>query len=143
LPAAVRTANPLIAQAGAPGTLMPYLVPQTNKDGIENAGIHLPDIAAPLATYTGWNFRNTSIGGSDQLFPLMGSFIPFPPTKAKRTETKDPRSSIEERYPSREVYLQLVAKTAERLVTERYLLSEDVQTLVKRASDTWDLLTAK
>ena len=143
LTAAVRTANPLIAQAGAPGTPMPYLVPQTDKDGIEKAGIRLPDIAAPLATYTGWNFRNKSIGGTDQLFPLMGSYIPFPATKEKRTEAKDPRDSIAERYPSRDIYLQVVRKISEQLVAERYLLGEDVQAVVKRAGDNWDLLTGK
>lgn len=140
LPAAVRGANPLIAQAGAPGTPMPFLVPQTDKDGIEKAGIRLPDIEAPLATYTGWNFRNASVGGADQLYPLMGSYIPFARTQAQRTQTKDPRAAIAERYPSRDSYLQIVQKAGERLVADRYLLREDFQALVKRAGDHWDLL---
>ena len=143
LAAAVRAENPLIAQAGAPGTPMPYLVPQTDKDGMEKAGIRLPDIEVPLATYTGWNFRNASIGGTGQLFPLMGSYIPFPATKEKRAETKDPRAAIAERYASRDEYLQRVQKAAAKLVMDRYLLNEDVPTLVKRAGDNWDLLAGK
>src|SRR5262249_26837032 len=58
LPAALRTPNPLLGRDGAAGTPLPFLVPQTDKDGIERAGIRLPDIEVPLATYTGWNFRN-------------------------------------------------------------------------------------
>jgi hypothetical protein len=140
LPAAVRVANPLLPQNGAPGTPMPFLVPQTDKDGIELAGIRLPDIEVPLATYTGWNFRNSSIGGASQLFPLTGAYIPFPKTQAQRLETKDPRASIAERYTSRDAYLELVRKAGMKLVADRYLLQEDLETLTRRASDHWDLL---
>jgi len=143
LPSAVRAANPLIKNAGAPGTPMPFLVPQTDNDGIEKAGIRLPDIAVPLATYTGWNFRNDSIGGNDQLYPLMGSFIPFASTASKRTETGDPRPAIAVRYSSREAYLQLVENAGKELVSNRYLLSEDLQTLIQRAGENWDLLAGK
>ena len=31
------------------------LVPKTDQDGIDIAGIKLPDIAVPIGTYTGWN----------------------------------------------------------------------------------------
>ena len=140
LPSALRSANPLIAQDGAPGTALPYLVPQTDKDGIELAGIRLPDIAVPLATYTGWNFRNASVGGSDQLYPLLGSWIPFPTTAAKREETKDPRASIAERYTNRQAYVDRVNKAGGKLVADRFLLAEDLPTVVKRAGDQWDLL---
>lgn len=143
LPAAVRGANPLIFQNGAPGTTLPFLVPQTDKDGTELAGIRLPDIAVPLATYTGWNFRNASVGGANQLYPLLGSYVPFPATAAKREESKDPRASIAERYASREVYLDRVQKAGAKLVSDRYLLADDLQILVKRAGEHWDLLVAK
>lgn len=143
LPAAVRGANSLIDQQGAPGTPMPFLVPQTDKDGIELAGIRLPDIEVPLATYTGWNFRNESLGGTDQLYPLLGSYIPFPGTPEQREKNKDPRPSIKERYASRESYLGRVQKAGAKLVSERYLLADDLQILMKRAADHWDLLTAK
>ena len=42
--------------------LLPFLVPQVDADGNEIGGILLPDVAVPLATYTGWNFRNPSVG---------------------------------------------------------------------------------
>jgi hypothetical protein len=141
LPSALRAANPLIENEGAPGTSMPFLVPQTDKDGIELAGIRLPEVAVPLATTTGWNFRNSAIGGSDQLYPLLGSWIPFPGTTARREEARDPRTSIAERYPSRMVYLDRVQKSAAKLVADRFLLAEDLPNVVKRAGDQWDLLT--
>jgi hypothetical protein len=141
LPSALRSANPLIQNEGGPGTPIPFLVPQTDKDGIELAGIRLPEVAVPLATYTGWNFRNASIGGSDQLYPLLGSWIPFPSTTAKRDETRDPRVSIAERYPSRMAYLDRIEKTAAKLVADRFLLAEDLPNVVKRAGEEWDLLT--
>jgi hypothetical protein len=60
-------------------------------------------VAVPLATYTGWNFRNPSIGQPGELLPLTGSYIPFAVTKAAREEARDPRLSIEERYGNRAV----------------------------------------
>src|SRR5262249_61199007 len=59
---------------------LPLLGPQVDADGNELAGIRVPSVAVPLATYTGWNFRNPSIGRPDDLLPLTGSFIPFAAT---------------------------------------------------------------
>jgi len=143
LPSAVRAANPLLENDGAPGTPMPFLVPQTDKDGIEMAGIRLPDIAVPLATYTGWNFRNSSVGGKNQLFPLLGSYIPFASAAEKRATAKDPRPSIAERYSSREIYLQLIEKSGTKLAADRYLLNEDLPAIVQHAGEHWDLLVGK
>ncbi len=55
---------------------LPLLVPQVDRDGNELSGIRLPNVAVPLATYTGWNFRNPSIGQPGELLPLTGSYIP-------------------------------------------------------------------
>jgi len=139
---ALRASNPLLKQDGA-GTPLPLLVPQADKDGNEIAGIRLPDIQAPLATYTGWNFRNSSIGGTDQLYPLLGSYIPFASSAAKREEKKDPRAAIVERYSSRDAYLEAVNKAGRKLISDRYLLNEDLQALIERAGSHWDLLTGK
>jgi hypothetical protein len=38
--------------------------------------------------------------------------------------TGDPRPSIEERYPTPEVYIAAVRRAAEQLVAQRYLLAE-------------------
>jgi hypothetical protein len=63
---------------------LPHYVPNVDADGNETAGIRLPNVAAPLATYAGWNFRNAKIGRPEELLPLTGSYIPFPATRAAR-----------------------------------------------------------
>ena len=140
--AGVRGPNRLVAKDGE-GTPLPLLVPQLDRDGNPVAGLRLPDVAVPLGTYTGWNFRNTAIGGSEQFFPLMGSYIPFARTKAEREQARDPRPSVEERYHSRDEYLKLVQDAAAALVKDGYLLSGDVPAIVKHAGEHWDLLAGQ
>jgi len=116
------------------------LVPQVDRDGIETAGIRLPEIQVPLGTYTGWNLRDPRIGAPDALINMVGSFFPFARTKAERAASKDPRPSIEERYTSREDYLGKIQAAAQELVRSRYLLVSDVPKLVQRASLQWEHL---
>src|SRR5262245_40491334 len=104
LTAGPRIGNPLIAGGAGAGAPLPLLVPAVDEDGNERAGIRMPEVAVPLATYTGWNFRNASIGASGDLVSLLGSSIAFPLTRAAREAAKDPRRSIEERYGSRDAY---------------------------------------
>jgi hypothetical protein len=121
--------------------LLPLLVPQVDGDGNELAGIQLPDVAVPLATYTGWNFRSPTIGQPAELLPLTGSYIPFPVTRAAREAARDPRFSIEERYGSRARYQALVTDRASALAGQGYLLSEDLGTVIDRALARWDDIT--
>jgi hypothetical protein len=143
LSAGVRGVNRLAAQDGGAGAPLPLLVPQVDQDGNERAGIRLPDVAVPLATYTGWNFRKAAIGAPDQLFPLLGSYVAFAATKAEREAAHDPRPAIDERYPTREKYLTLVQDAGAGLVKDRYLLTDDLAAIVKRAGEHWDLLMRK
>ena len=143
LTAGGRGVNHWLPRDGAPGTPMPLLVPQVDRDGNERAGIRLPDVAVPLATYTGWNFRNVNIGAPDQLIPLLGSYIAFAGTKAEREQARDPRASVEERYPTRDRYVTLVQEAGAGLVKEGYLLADDLPGLVKHAGDHWDLLVRR
>jgi alpha/beta hydrolase family protein len=120
---------------------LPLLVPQADRDGNELSGIRLPNVAVPLATYTGWNFRSPSIGQSGELLPLTGSFIPFPVTTAAREQAHDPRLSIEERYENRAHYQRLVTNAATSLEQGGYLLNEDIDRVVERALANWDEIT--
>ena len=105
---------------------------QVDADGNDLAGIRSVFLHAPIGTYTGWN-----LGRKDRfesgLCNLQGSFIPFAATKAERIATGDPRLSIEERYPSKDVYLAAFKKAADDLVTQRFLLPDDADALVKTA----------
>ena len=140
LKAGRRHSNTLLVKAGA-GADLPLLVPQVDADGNEVAGIKLPEVAVPLATYTGWNFRKPADGGADQLVPLTGSFLPFPATATARARDKDPRRAALERYPDRSAYLNQVRSAAQQLVSNRFLLSGDIDPIVERAGQTWDLVT--
>src|SRR5205814_2269290 len=99
--------------------------------------IRMPEIAVPLATYLGWNFFNERSGPTTELASLTGSFIPYARTRADRERTNDPRPSIEERYKSKDAYLELISKSAADLVTKGYLLKEDVPRIVDQASARW------
>jgi hypothetical protein len=121
------------------GPAFPALVPAVDADGNDRAGIRLPEIAVPLATQTGWNWRRAESGAGDALVPYLGSSVPFARTKAARAASGDPRPSIEERYPGgRDDYLARVRRAADALVAERLLLVEDVPRVVERAAAHWD-----
>ena len=143
LTAGRRAANALLPNGGGAGTLLPLLVPDVDADGNERAGIRLPDIAVPLATYTGWNFRKPEFGAPNELVSLAGALIPFAPTRAAREATHDPRRSIEERYPSKEAYLKQVEQAADALVKAGFLVVDDEPRILQRAEDTWDLIVAR
>jgi hypothetical protein len=144
LTAGARIANPMLDGGGGAAEPLPLLVPEVDEDGNERAGIRLPEVAVPLATYTGWNFRKPGIGAPSELVSLLGSEIFFPPTRAVREAAKDPRRSIEERYRSQDEYLARVEQAADVLVKAGYLLVDDEPRMLQRASDQWDVaLTAR
>ena len=120
------------------GPAFTVLVPAVDNDGNARAGIRLPDIAVPLATHAGWNYRDPSTGAPDRLAGEIGSYIPFARTRAERARTGDPRLSIEERYRNRDEYVGKVAAAALDLVARGYLLAEDVADLLKHAIDHYD-----
>jgi hypothetical protein len=116
-------------------------VPAVDADGNVRSGIRLPDIAVPLATHAGWNYRDTSIGAPDKLAGEIGSYIPFARTRADRERTHDPRLSIEERYRNRDEYVGRFAAATLDLVQRGYLLAEDVADLLKHAGEHYDWST--
>jgi hypothetical protein len=106
------------------------LVSQVDPDGNETAGIRTPAVEVPLATYTGWNFRETP---EKALAGLIGSFLPLAKTGTQRRAAGDARPAIEERYPSRADYVRRVELAAQRLVDQRLLLQEDADRYVEKA----------
>ncbi len=120
------------------GASFPVMIPQVDRDGNETAGVRLPELAVPLATYTGWNLRDGAIGASDEIQSMVGSFIPFAKTKAEREKTGDPRPSIEERYANRDEYLKKIEAAAKPLVSQRLLLDRDVAKVKEKAGARWD-----
>jgi hypothetical protein len=125
-----------IADIVPPRVGPPYrmLVPAVDADGNEIAGIRLPDIAVPTATFTGWNLRSESVGAAGALGRWNGSYIPFALTAEERKQSGDPRLSIAERYPTRDAYIARVAESAVGLRDEGFLLDEDVVAILKTAA---------
>ena len=114
------------------------LVPAVDEAGNDRAGIRLPEIAVPLATHTGWNYRRPEIGAPDRLASEIGSYLPLPKTRADRERTGDSRRSIAERYPSREDYVGRISLAAVALVEDGFLLAEDVTAVIQRAAGHYD-----
>jgi hypothetical protein len=124
--------------AAGPTSVLPFLLPQVDKDGNVTSGLRLPEQSVPLGTYGGWAFRSESYGQMEALVSMAGSYIPFAKTKAEREKVGDPRLSLEERYASRADYLKRVEDAANKLAADRYLLPEDVQPVVNAAGQHWD-----
>jgi hypothetical protein len=122
------------------GPRYPSYVAAVDADGNETTGIRPVELAAPLATFTGWNPRHAEQGAPGDLMQMMGSTLPFARTREERTQRRDPRASIAERYASREAYLAAVRAAAEALVAARHALAEDMEGMVARAGERWDVV---
>ena len=133
------------------GKVYPNLVSAVDDDANEIAGIQLPFISVPLGTHMGWNLRHQDIGGADQVIgtggasggTLRGSTLPFAATSKDRKEVGDPRLSVEERYASKSQYLELVEQAATKLITQRYILKEDIEDIKQQASEHYDLFSRR
>ena len=110
----------------------PVLVPKTDADGRNLAGVRQVEVAVPTATYTGWGLRKGPAAGDG--CDHIGQLLPFPSTRADRERTGDPRPSLEERYPNGQSYTEQVRQAAADLVARRLLLLEDADRYVLNAS---------
>jgi len=108
------------------------LVSEVDADGNEVAGIRLPDIAVPLATYTGWNEYKPPYPAGE-IADRDGSCLPLPLDKAARQAVGDPRPSIAERYRSGADYVARVQAVVAQLMADRLLLAEDAERYLDRA----------
>ena len=114
----------------ANGPIYPSFVPKTDRDGNDLAGVRLPEVQVPLATYTGWALRaapqdNDGCEGS-------GQYIPFARTKADRLSSGDPRLSIEERYADVETYSSLLRNAIDKLERAGFLLPTDAKAMLQK-----------
>jgi hypothetical protein len=114
----------------ANGPIYPSFVPKTDADGNDVAGIRLPEVQVPLATYTGWAVR-TAPHNTDGC-EGSGQYIPFPKTKAARLQSGDPRLSVEERYGNVETYSSMLQSAIDDLVRAGFLLPVDAKAALSR-----------
>ena len=116
----------------ATGKVYPSFVSKVDADGNEVAGVRLPQVAAPIATYSGWALRAAAFGGPDGC-ESAGQTINFPTTAAQRTATGDPRRSVAERYTDHAGYVAAVTAAANALRDRRLLLPADATAYVNAA----------
>jgi hypothetical protein len=117
------------------GEPYPCLVSAVDSEGNEIGGIPMPDVTVPIATHTGFNPRRSDSGGAGQILEYLGSSIPFPFRVSAR---KDPRKAVCERYLGREAYIYSIREVARKLVSQKYLLEEDIETCVDIAAARYD-----
>lgn len=119
------------------GPPFPSLVPQVDGLGNEMGGVRAAEVRVPVATYAPWSLRTGYAGGTDELVDFVGTFVPLAPDDTTRMEG-DPRPTLEALYGSRAAYLEQLRLAAADLVTEGFLLPEDVDRVTFRGAATWD-----
>jgi hypothetical protein len=122
------------------GQAFRVLVPQSDSDGNDLGGVRLPELQVPLATYTGWNLRDPSIGAPEQRVSFVGSWIPLAKTAEERKASGDPRRSVAERYKSQKKYMEKFEQAAKKLIERRFLLQEDLPAILERGKLEWKVI---
>lgn len=106
------------------------LTPRCNADGNVVDCLLPPEVAVPVATFTGWKIRDAGGGAENDLVSLSGSYIPFPATQQDRVESGDPRLSVAERYSGLDDYLKKFEAACQKLHADGYFLEEDIARVV-------------
>ena len=114
------------------------LVSDVDEDGNEVSGIRLPDLNHPVATHAGWNVRHPDTGSTDQIIPMQGFTRWFPVNSQQQSRNNDSRVAINDRYADRDEYEKLVRQDAELLVSDGYVLQQDLELVVHNALDRYD-----
>lgn len=126
----------------AAGPAFVTLVPRPDADGLDQGGIALPEVQAPLGTYTGFNTRAESAGFSWATSRWDGSFVPFARTEAERHAAGDPRPSLEARYANRADYIERIGAATARAIRSGHLLAEDADAIARDAGRLYDRILA-
>ena len=117
-------------------------VPAPDVDGNDRGGVRMVELTAPLGTHTGWNERAPETGFPWATARFDGSFLPFARTEAERRASRDPRKSLEARYPTRPIYIAKVRAAAAKQVEAGFLLPEDVDRAVDENLGLYDRIMA-
>jgi hypothetical protein len=126
----------------AHGQSYTVLVPAPDADGTDVAGLRTVEVQVPLGTYTGWNQRSAATNFGWALDRFEGSFQPFARTEAERLSVGDPRPSLEARYGSRSAFVEQTRSAANKAVTAKLLLTDDVDSLVAAQAAFYDRIMA-
>jgi hypothetical protein len=94
------------------------LVPRVDANGNELGGLRMPEVAVPLATYTGWNVRGAGHAEGESC-ASAGSALPLAVDAATRA-AGDRRAALSALYSGRADYLARFGAAADALVAGGY-----------------------
>jgi hypothetical protein len=114
------------------GASYTILVPKTDSDGLDLAGVRQMEVRVPLGTNAGWNVRGAGFRAPHSC-SLSGSYFPFARTMADRIASGDPRRSLEERYGDHPGYVEAVREATRQLLREGFLIEEDANRYIADA----------
>ena len=103
------------------------------------AGLVVYPFAQAQSVLRAW--RDFTIGAPDELYSMVGSWLPFAVNSTERENRHDPRTSVEERYASKIDYLEKISAAAQELIREGFLLDADFTKVRDRSAAEWDYVT--
>jgi hypothetical protein len=109
------------------GAAFNALVPKVNEYGNDIGGLRLPEVHAPLGTYTGWNYPKQAT--HPEAIAFIGTFVPMD------------RATLDSTYLSQSRYTEQYRNAADSLISQRYLLQRDFEALIGRAGKLWEFVT--
>jgi hypothetical protein len=112
------------APAIDPARQYTLLVPKVDANGNETSGIRMPEVAAPVATYTGWNLRAAARSAGESC-GMSGATIPLAVNPVAKSAA-DPRTTLAQLYTGRADYQARFGAAADALAGRGYLLAQDV-----------------
>lgn len=133
-----RTDGVVTRQPPHQGPAFASLVSQVDSLGNETAGVRLPEVRVPLATYAPWHLRRDAPANRNEIDDFYGSLVPLPRTPDERAAWNDPRPALTTLYPTRDAYLARVRDAADALIQDGFLLTVDRDRVLDRAAATWD-----
>ena len=116
----MKRTNVVDYRAAGPERVYRTLVSRVDPDGNEVAGIRLPDIAVPLAAYTGWNEYKAPYPVGE-IADRDGSYFAFSAAK------------IAQHYRNRADYVAKVQDAVDALKKDGLLLQEDADRYLEKA----------
>ena len=105
------------------------LVPQVGPDGNELAGVRIPELQVPVATYTGWNLRTPEAGFPDYRASFVGAYLAWP------------KDEVLARYHTRDEYFGRFTGAALALVHDRFFVADDLPAILERGAKLWEVAT--
>ncbi len=111
------------------GENYPTVVAAVDPAGNEVGAVRMPDVEVPVATHAGFNPRHDDSGGAGQILEYVGSSLPL--------------ADLEQRYASKNDYLERVRAAAEGLIEQRLVLEEDLALCIAIASERYDAALAE